>query len=132
MQINSINSTNFKAKIIPSQALSSALELAQEEAKSGREEGLKLAAKFYNSLRTIEKDRTAELFFVDATPVHFYPHMRLGRTTRLLEYFGNTPRDIAYSIISGVNKLVEGRYLRDQMADDAKNTDLTKAFLRWA
>ena len=58
--------------------------------------------------------------------------MRLGRTTRLLEYFGNTPRDIAYSIISGVNKLVEGRYLRDQMADDAKNTDLTKAFLRWA
>ena len=130
MQTNPIN-INFKAKIIPSQALSSALELAQTEAKSGTKEGLDLAAKFYNNLKTIEKDKTVETFFVDTNPVHFYPHIRLGKITRILEFFGNTPRDRAYSIIDGVNKLVQGRYLRDQMANDAKDTDLSKAFIRW-
>ena len=131
MQTHPINNTNFSARIIPSQGLSSALELAQMEARNGSKEGLNLAAKFYNNLRTIEKDSTVDTFFVDTNPVHFYPYMRLGRTTRILEFFGYKQKDIAYSIIDGVNKLVEGRYLRDQMADDAKDTDLTKAFLRW-
>ena len=34
-------------------------------------------------------------------------------------------------IINGVEKLVEGRYLRNQICDEAKNVDLTKAFEKW-
>lgn len=42
MQVNSINKTNFQAKIVPSEALSYALEFAQEEAKTGTKNGLKM------------------------------------------------------------------------------------------
>lgn len=42
MQVNSINKTNFLAKIVPSEALSYALEFAQEEAKTGTKNGLKM------------------------------------------------------------------------------------------
>ena len=132
MQLNHFSGTNFQAKIIPSQALSAALELAQMEAKSGTKEGLKSAAKFYNSLRTIEKDKIASTFFVDSNPLHFYPYIQLGKNIRLLEYKGDTQRDKARSVMDGINKLVEGRYLRDQISDEAKDVDLVSAFVRWA
>ena len=34
--------------------------------------------------------------------------------------------------MDGINKLVEGRYLRDQISDEAKDVDLVSAFVRWA
>ena len=94
MQVNSINKTNFQAEIIPSKALSYALEHAQEEAK------------------------------ID-------PYIQFGKKLSLLRLYGFSPKDLAYSIMEEVNKLVEGRYLRDQISDEAKNVDLTKAFERW-
>jgi len=132
MQVNSIDNTSFGATIISSKALDSALELAQSEASEGTKEGIKFASEFYNNLRTIEKDENAATFFVDANPVHFYPYMRLGNNTRLLEFFGHTGKDIAYSIIDGVKKLVEGKYLKSEIVDEAKDVDLKKAFMRWA
>ena len=131
MKINMVNSVSFGAKIIPSNALDSALELAQNEAFIGTKEGLKRSAEFYNYLRTIENDATAGTFFVDANPAHFYPYMQLGKSKRILEFFGVSRNDIAHSIQNGVKKLVEGKYLRSEIVDEAKDVDLTKAFSRW-
>ena len=131
MQVNSIDNTSFGATILSSKALDSALGLAQSEASKGTKEGIKFASEFYNNLRTIEKDENAATFFVYANPVHFYPYMRLGKNTRLLEFFGHTGKDIAYSIIDGVKKLVEGKYLKSEIVDEAKDVDLKKAFMRW-
>ena len=131
MQVNSIDNTSFEARIISSKALDSALELAQSEASKETKEGIKFASEFYNNLRTIEKDESAATFFVDANPVHLYPYMRLGKNTRLLPFFGYSGKDIAYSIIDGVKKLVEGKYLKSEIVDEAKDVDLKKAFMRW-
>ena len=131
MQVNTVNNVSFGAKIIPSKALDSALELAQNEAYKGTKEGLKRSAEFYNYLRTIENDATADNFFVDANPAFFYPYMQLGKSKRLLEFFGSSGKDIAHSIQNGVKKLVEGKYLRSEIVDEAKDVDLTNAFSRW-
>lgn len=131
MQVNSINKTNFQAEIIPSKALSYALEHAQEEAKIGTKNGLKHAQTFYNNLRTIEKDRRVDVFHVDGDSANFHPYIQFGKKLSLLRLYGFSPKDLAYSIMEEVNKLVEGRYLRDQISDEAKNVDLTKAFERW-
>jgi hypothetical protein len=78
MQINPVYSKSFQARILPSKALTSALELAQSEARSGNEESIKKAARFYNNLRTIENDIAEENFFIDINPRMFYPYTRLG------------------------------------------------------
>lgn len=131
MQLNPVSKTNFQAKIIPSKALSYALEHAQDEAKTGTKNGLKQAQKFYNNMRTIEKDRRVNEFLVDSDSEIFHPCIKFGRNISLLRLYGFSPKDFAYSIIDEVNRLVEDRYLRDQISDEAKDVDLTKAFERW-
>lgn len=132
MQIYSVNNTNFKANILPSRALTSALELAQSEARTGGEKGMKRAAKFYNSLRTIENDKTEDYFFIDMNSERFYPYIRLGNITRILEFFKYKENNIANAVIDGVNKLVENKYTVSEMVNEAKNVDLTKSFIKWA
>ena len=131
MQVNTVNNISFGAKIIPSKALDAALEMAQNDANIGTKEGLKRASEFYNYLRTIENDTNAETFFVDANPHHLYPYMCLGRSKRILEFFGQGGSGIAASIQDGVKKLVEGKYLKSEIVDEAKDVDLTKVFNRW-
>lgn len=131
MQINSVNNTSFHANILPSRALTSALELAQSEARIGGEKGVKRAAKFYNSLKTIENDKTNDNFFIDINPIKFYPYIRLGNSTELLEFFKYKDNNIANAVIDGINKLVERKYLASERANEAKDVDLTKTFLKW-
>ena len=132
MKVNSINRINFQAHILPSRALTSALELAQSEARIGTKEGVKRASQFYNNLRTIEKDQNTATFFIDSNPRKFYPYMRLGNVTRLLEFFKYKENLLPNAVIDGVNKLVESKYLMSERANEAKDVDLTKAFNKWA
>ena len=132
MQVSQISSTNFQAHILPSRALTSALELAQSEARIGTKEGVKRASQFYNNLRTIEKDQNTATFFIDSNPQKLYPYMRLGNVTRLLEFFKYKENLLPNAVIDGVNKLVESKYLMSERANEAKDVDLTKAFNKWA
>lgn len=131
MEVNGINRTSFGAKIIPSAELNKALELAKKDASSGTIEGLERAGKFYNSLRTIERECEGQEFFVKTGQKRFYPHVKLGGVIRLLEFFGRMENNIAMSVQDAVNKLVESKFFRGEVKDEAKNTDLVKAFDRW-
>ena len=131
MQVNSTNNVSFGAKILKSNALTSAINVAKKDYESGTKEGIKRASEFYNYLRTMENDKSADYFFIDTNPYNYYPYMRLGRNTRLLEFFGNSENDLAHTVIRGVKKLVEGKYLKTEIADEAKGQDLFKAFDKW-
>ena len=131
MQVTPVNNVSFSAKIMPCRALDAALELAQSGARLGTADGLKKASEFYNSLRTIENDKNIETFFIDANPIKYHPYMRLGNVIKLLECYGTRADDIAKSIIEGVNKLVKERYLPAQVADEAKEVNLSTAFCKW-
>ena len=88
MEVNRFDNTNFCARIKPSKELNKALELAKQDALSGTKEGAERASKFYNSLRTIEKECEEKEFFVKTGQERFYPHVKLGGIIRFLEFFG--------------------------------------------
>ena len=131
MNISPVNNVSFNARIIPSRALDTALERAQYDAMSGTKEGLKRASELYNNLCAIEKDMSSEVFFIDTDAIKFNPYVRLDGHITLLGPISSAGEMIAKSVCNGINKLVNETHLKDQVKDEAKNVDLTKAFMKW-
>ena len=131
MNISPSINLSFNAKIIPCRALDTTLEYAQHDALSGTKEGLQRASELYNNLRAIENDTKSEIFFIDTESVRFHPYLRLDGCIKLLGPISSSGEMIAKSVRNGINKLVNETHLKDQIKDEAKNTDLTKAFMRW-
>ena len=129
MKVDSTNSTAFRATIYQSKALDFAINLAKKDIKEGSKDSFARAEKFYNSLKTIENDTEAEYFFIDLNPIHYYPYMKLGKNSRLLEIYEQTEEHIAKAVQDGINKLVDGKYIVKH--SDNKNIDLLKSFDRW-
>ena len=98
---------------------------------SGTKEGLKRASELYNNLRAIEKDINSEVFFIDTEAVKCHPYVRLDGHITLLGPISSVGEMIAKSVQNGINKLVNETHLKAQVKDEAKNVDLTKAFIKW-
>ena len=131
MQVNKIDNIGFGAKIISSEGMTKALELAKNDAINGGSEGISRAAKFYNSLRTIEKDETAKKLVVRLDSPRLYPHIKVDGAIRFLEQIGKTENSIAVSIQNAINEFVENRYFLKGIKDEAKRVNLKKAFDKW-
>ena len=131
MNINPINNVSFNARIIPSRSLDIALEYAQLDVLSGTKEGLQRASELYNNLKAIENDIKSEIFFVDTNALRYHPYIRLDGYTKLLGPISSSGETVAKAVRDGINKLVNETHLKDLVKDEAKNTDLTKAFSKW-
>ena len=131
MQISKVDNTTFTAKIVPSESLDKALKLAQKDAAKGGNEGKARAAKFYNSLKTLENDTKAKQFVVRTNSPRLYPHIKLDGGIRFLEKLGEKQNNIAEAIQDAVNRLVECRYFGKEIKNEAKHTNLRNAFEQW-
>jgi hypothetical protein len=131
MQINKVDNTVFTAKIVSSDSLDKALKLAQRDAARGGKEGKARASKFYNSLKALENDSRAKQLVVRTDSPRLYPHIKLDGAIRFLENLGEKQNNIAEAIQDAVNKLVESRFFGREIKDEAKYTNLKKAFEQW-
>ncbi len=131
MNISPISNQSFNARIIPCRALDITLEYAQSDALSGTKEGLQRASELYNNLKAIENDTKSEIFFIDTEAVKYHPYLRLDGYIKLLGPISSSGEIIAKSVRNGINKLINETHLKDRIKDEAKDTDLTKAFIKW-
>ena len=131
MQVNPINNTSFGARIVPSEYLNKAIELAKTDAQSGTEQGLKSAATFYNSLKTIEMDKTKSKLLISDADKNMPPILSLDGTRRIVELYRDVENKLGRAVQEAINSMAEIKYFRGEIKNYAQKENLTKAFDKW-
>ena len=127
MQVNSIDRTSFEAKIVPSQYLNKAIELAKADALSGTKEGRKRAEIFYNNLKTIELDNNYSKLSIVDKDKKLPPILCLDGTRFFIEKYNG----IAKAVQEAVKKMAEAKYFNGEVKNYAEKENLAVAFNKW-
>lgn len=131
MQVNSISNNTFGARIAPSEYLNKAIDLAKNDVASGTEEGIKRAATFYNSLRTIELDGSKKELSINNSYKYLPPILSLDGTKFFVDIYHDVSHKIGLAVQEAVNIMSEAKYFRGEMKNYAEKADLSKAFDKW-
>ena len=131
MQVNSVNTVTFGAKIMPSEYLNKAIDLAKVDAASGTKEGIQRAEAFYNSLRTIELDSTKKELSINDNDKKLPPILSLDGTRRFVELYRNAENVTGRAVQEAINFMAISKYFRSEMKNEAENVNLLTAFDKW-
>ena len=110
MQVNSVNSMTFGAKIIPSEYLNKAIDLAKKDAKSLNDMDRHRARKFYNNLRTIELDCTRTQLVIDKNNNSTLPVLILDNDRSYIPVYKNVEGGIGAIVQNAINTLAKRTY----------------------
>lgn len=131
MQVNSVNSTIFGAKIMPSEYLNKAIDLAKADVANGTKDGIQRAETFYNSLRTIESDSNVKELSINDNDKKLPPILSLDGTRRFVELYKNAENITGRAVQEAINFMAISKYFRNEMKNEAANVNLLKAFDKW-
>ena len=131
MQVYPINNTIFSARIVPSEYLNKAIDLAKQDAASGTKQGIDNASKFYNSLRTIELDGSKKELSISDADKSLPPVVRLDGTKFFVETYKDVENKTAVAVQDAINTLADSKYFQGEMRNDASKVDLKYAFDVW-
>ena len=131
MQIYNVTPVSFGAKIIPSEYLNKAIDLAKSDIEGGTKSGYKRASTFFNSLRTIELDGSKKQLYITENNNNLPPTLHLDGTKRFIEIYRDSEHKTGTAVQEAINSMAESKYFRGEMRDDAQKVNLSYAFDLW-
>ena len=131
MRVNSISNNAFGARIMPSEYLNKAIDLAKSDVAGGTKEGQKRAARFFNNLVAIESDNSRKLLTINDSNKKLPPILNLDGTKFFVETYKDAEDKTALAVQEAINTMAESKYFQGEVKDEASKMSLNHAFDYW-